>query len=74
MERHGEIILTGKTEELGGKPVPVPLCPPHIPHGITQASAVFLNSALDAEVYSLQPYKENALHKMFRGFFTAFNS
>jgi hypothetical protein len=27
----------GKTEELGGKPVPVPLCPPQIPHGLTQA-------------------------------------
>jgi hypothetical protein len=34
----------GKTEELGEKPVPVPLCPPQIPHGLTrlrtQASAV----------------------------------
>jgi hypothetical protein len=33
-----------KTEELGEKPVPVPLCPPQIPHGLTQvrtrASAV----------------------------------
>jgi hypothetical protein len=28
-----------KTEELGEKPVPVPLCPPHIPHGLTCASA-----------------------------------
>jgi hypothetical protein len=27
----------GKTEELGEKPVPVPLCPPQIPHGLTQA-------------------------------------
>jgi hypothetical protein len=24
----------GKTEELGEKPVPVPLCPPQIPHGL----------------------------------------
>jgi hypothetical protein len=31
------MILTGKTEELGEKPVPVPLCPPQIPHGVTQA-------------------------------------
>jgi hypothetical protein len=34
----------GKTEILGEKPVPVPLCPPHIPHGLTrhrtQSSAV----------------------------------
>jgi hypothetical protein len=34
----------GKTEELGEKPVPVPLCPPQIPHGLprarTRASAV----------------------------------
>jgi hypothetical protein len=29
MESHGGMILTGKTEELGEKPVPVPLCPPH---------------------------------------------
>jgi hypothetical protein len=33
-----------KTEVLGGKPVPVPLCPPQIPHGLTRdrtlASAV----------------------------------
>jgi hypothetical protein len=26
----------GKTEELGEKPVPVPLCPPQIPHGLTR--------------------------------------
>jgi hypothetical protein len=26
----------GKTELLGEKPVPVPLCPPQIPHGLTQ--------------------------------------
>jgi hypothetical protein len=34
----------GKTEVLGEKPVPVPLCPPEIPHGLnrdrTRASAV----------------------------------
>jgi hypothetical protein len=30
----------GKTEELGEKPVPVPLCPPQIPHGLNRASAV----------------------------------
>jgi hypothetical protein len=28
MESHHGMILTGKTEELGEKPVPVPLCPP----------------------------------------------
>jgi hypothetical protein len=27
----------GKTEEPGEKPVPVPLCPPQMPHGLTQA-------------------------------------
>jgi hypothetical protein len=27
----------GKIEELGEKPVPVPLCPPQIPHGSTRA-------------------------------------
>jgi hypothetical protein len=29
------MILTGETEVLGEKPVPVPLCTPHIPHGPT---------------------------------------
>jgi hypothetical protein len=27
----------GKTEQLGENPVPVPLCPPQIPHGLTRA-------------------------------------
>jgi hypothetical protein len=31
----GMIYCQGKTEELGEKPVPVPLCPPQIPHGLT---------------------------------------
>jgi hypothetical protein len=26
----------GKIEVLGQKPVPVPLCPPQMPHGLTQ--------------------------------------
>jgi hypothetical protein len=26
----------GKTEVLGEKPIPVPLCPPQIPHGLTR--------------------------------------
>jgi hypothetical protein len=30
----------GKTEVLGENPVPMPLCPPQIPHGPTRASAV----------------------------------
>jgi hypothetical protein len=33
------MICMGKTEELGEKPVPVPLCPPQIPHGMTQMQA-----------------------------------
>jgi hypothetical protein len=33
----GMIYWQGKTEELGEKPVPVPLCPPQIPHGLTRA-------------------------------------
>jgi hypothetical protein len=32
-----EWYLQGKTEELGEKPVPVPLCWPQIPHGLTRA-------------------------------------
>ena len=42
--RNGGMTLTGKTEVLGEKLVPVPLCPPQIPHGLTwnrtRASAV----------------------------------
>jgi hypothetical protein len=30
-----ELNSQGKTELLGEKPVPVPLCPPQIPHGLT---------------------------------------
>jgi hypothetical protein len=37
MENDGGMILTGETEELGEKPVPVSLCPPQIPHGLTRA-------------------------------------
>jgi hypothetical protein len=32
-----EWYIDGKTEELGEKSVPVPLCPPQIPHGLTRA-------------------------------------
>jgi hypothetical protein len=28
--------LTGETEVLGEKPVPLPFCPPQIPHGLTR--------------------------------------
>jgi hypothetical protein len=31
----GMIYWRGKTKELREKPVTVPLCPPHIPHGLT---------------------------------------
>jgi hypothetical protein len=33
----GMIYWQGKTEELREKPVPVPLCPPQIPHGLNRA-------------------------------------
>jgi hypothetical protein len=32
LESDGGMIFTGKTEELGEKPVPVPLCPPYKSH------------------------------------------
>jgi hypothetical protein len=35
MESHGGLILTGETEELEEKPVPVPLCPSKILDGLT---------------------------------------
>jgi hypothetical protein len=34
--------LTGETEVLGEKPVPVPLCPPQIPHGLTMVWFLFI--------------------------------
>jgi hypothetical protein len=34
MENDGGMILTGEREELGEKPVLVPLCPPQFPHGL----------------------------------------
>jgi hypothetical protein len=37
MASHGGMTLTGETKELGEKPVPVPLCPPQILHGLTWA-------------------------------------
>jgi hypothetical protein len=37
LESDGGMIWQGKPEELGEKPVPVPLCPPQIPHGLTRA-------------------------------------
>jgi hypothetical protein len=44
MESHGGMLLTGKTDELGVKPVPVQHCPPPIPHGLirvrTRASSL----------------------------------
>jgi hypothetical protein len=32
----GMLYWQGKAEELGEKPVPLPLCPPQIPHGLTR--------------------------------------
>jgi hypothetical protein len=40
MDSHGGMILTEETKELGEEPVPLPLCPPQIPHGLTRAYAV----------------------------------
>jgi hypothetical protein len=36
MEIHYGMILTEKNKELGKKPVPVSLCPPQIPYGLTR--------------------------------------
>jgi hypothetical protein len=40
MESHDGMILTGQTEELAEKPVPVPLCPSQITYGLNQAFVV----------------------------------
>jgi hypothetical protein len=37
IDNDGGMILAGGTEVLGENPVPVPLCPPEIPHGLTWA-------------------------------------
>jgi hypothetical protein len=44
VDSHGGMIFTGETYELIENPVPVPVCPSQIPHGLTRertrASAV----------------------------------
>jgi hypothetical protein len=59
MELRRNEIDRGKTEELGEKPVPVPLCPPQIPHGLTRdrtrASAADRLSHGTASLQYLQP-------------------
>jgi hypothetical protein len=35
-----ECYWQGKTKELGDKPVPVPLCPPQIPDGLSSAQTL----------------------------------
>jgi hypothetical protein len=45
-----------KTEELGQTPVPVPLCPPQIPHGLTRALVsyyIFDYINVESELYCL---------------------
>jgi hypothetical protein len=37
MENRGGLILTGENRRTGRKPVPVPLCPPQIQHGLTRS-------------------------------------
>jgi hypothetical protein len=37
MQGDGGKILTGETKELREKPIPMPLCPLQIPHGLTWA-------------------------------------
>jgi hypothetical protein len=37
MESQGGVIVTGESRRTRRKPVPVPQCPPQIPHGPTQA-------------------------------------
>jgi hypothetical protein len=37
VESQGGVVLTDEHQKLGGNPVPVPLCSPHIPHGLNQA-------------------------------------
>jgi hypothetical protein len=36
MESNSEMILTGKARNSREKPVPMPLCSPQIPHGVTR--------------------------------------
>jgi hypothetical protein len=48
MESHGGMILTGESEELGEKPVQMPLCPPQnsVEGGFTIVYPGFLHFAL----------------------------
>jgi hypothetical protein len=40
--------LTGENRQLGEKPVPVPLCPPQNPHGLTRDRTPGLRSGRPA--------------------------
>jgi hypothetical protein len=50
MENHGGMMLTGKIEELGEKPVPFSLCLPQIPHELSRPRT----RALSSHDYSLR--------------------
>jgi hypothetical protein len=63
-----ECYWQGITEELGKNPVPVPLCPPQIPHGLiqvrTRASTVRrLTNRLSHSTASEEIYHLRYLHK-----------
>jgi hypothetical protein len=43
VESRGGMILQRKTEELSGNPVPMLLCPPQVPYGLTRARTGLLS-------------------------------
>jgi hypothetical protein len=43
IDSHGEITVTGENQRTRKDPVPLPLCPQQVPHGLNRASAVCTN-------------------------------
>jgi hypothetical protein len=62
VESHGGMILAGETKELWGKPVPMPLHPPQIPHGLIYART--LAFATNRPSYGPEPYVEFVVDKV----------
>jgi hypothetical protein len=53
VENHGGMILQSKTEELAGNPVPVLLCPPQVPHGLTRERTGLLSHGTQNTIVTL---------------------
>jgi hypothetical protein len=58
MDSHNGMIVTGEKEAIGETPVPVPLCPPQIPHVLIMAQT--WDSSVRGRQPNLKLLRENA--------------